>query len=87
MSTIRKIAITDCSRGLGRARVNEFVAAGHQVAGCSRSTSHRRDIANPSRYVRYRAAILVRSGLKMVTIPVLQMVSALLVILARTQFD
>ncbi len=37
MSTIRKIAITGCSRGLGRALVDEFIAAGHQVAGCSRS--------------------------------------------------
>jgi len=39
MNKIRKIAITGCSRGLGRALVDEFIAAGHQVAGCSRSTT------------------------------------------------
>lgn len=35
----RTIAITGCSRGLGRALVDEFVAAGHTVAGCSRSAT------------------------------------------------
>ncbi len=34
----RTIVVTGCSRGLGRALVDEFVAAGHTVAGCSRST-------------------------------------------------
>lgn len=33
----RTIAITGCSRGLGRALVEEFAAGGHLVAGCSRS--------------------------------------------------
>ena len=33
----KTIVITGCSRGLGRALVDEFVAAGHAVAGCSRS--------------------------------------------------
>jgi NAD(P)-dependent dehydrogenase (short-subunit alcohol dehydrogenase family) len=36
---MRKIVLTGCSRGLGLALVHEFVAAGHQVAGCSRSLS------------------------------------------------
>lgn len=37
MQIPRKIVITGCSRGLGRALVNEFINAGHKVAGCSRS--------------------------------------------------
>ena len=35
----RVIAITGVSRGLGRALVRRWVAAGHTVAGCSRSGS------------------------------------------------
>ncbi len=31
------IVITGVSRGLGRAMVEEFIAAGHQVAGCARN--------------------------------------------------
>lgn len=34
----RRIVVTGCSRGLGRALVDQFVQAGHRVAGCSRST-------------------------------------------------
>lgn len=37
MQTPRKIVITGCSKGLGRALLNEFIDAGHTVAGCSRS--------------------------------------------------
>lgn len=37
MGITRKIVITGCSRGLGRALVDEFASAGHQIAGCSRS--------------------------------------------------
>lgn len=41
----RTIAITGCSRGLGRALVDEFIAAGHAVAGCSRSDEHMQELA------------------------------------------
>jgi len=34
---MRKIVVTGCSQGLGRALVHEFIKAGHYVAGCSRS--------------------------------------------------
>lgn len=33
----RVIVVTGCTRGLGRALVSEFAAAGHTVAGCGRS--------------------------------------------------
>jgi NAD(P)-dependent dehydrogenase (short-subunit alcohol dehydrogenase family) len=36
MQDRRVIVITGCTRGLGRALVDEFVAAGHTVAGCGR---------------------------------------------------
>jgi len=32
----RVIVVTGCTRGLGRALVEEFIAAGHRVAGCGR---------------------------------------------------
>ncbi len=35
----RTIVLTGCTRGLGRALLAEFVAAGHRVAGCGRSES------------------------------------------------
>jgi NAD(P)-dependent dehydrogenase (short-subunit alcohol dehydrogenase family) len=38
MQASRKIVITGCSKGLGRALLDEFINAGHTVAGCSRST-------------------------------------------------
>lgn len=41
----RTIAMTGCSRGLGRALVDEFSAAGHTVAGCSRSETDIQDMA------------------------------------------
>ena len=41
----RTIAITGCSRGLGRALVDEFVAAGHTVAGCGRSAEPIQELA------------------------------------------
>ncbi len=34
------IALTGATRGLGRALVHEFVAAGHTVFGCGRSETH-----------------------------------------------
>lgn len=34
----KRVVITGCSRGLGRAMVTEFAAAGWTVAGCSRRT-------------------------------------------------
>lgn len=37
MSTI---LLTGCTRGIGRALVDEFVALGHTVVGCGRSASH-----------------------------------------------
>ncbi|MHC2071058.1 SDR family oxidoreductase [Bremerella sp. T1] len=33
----RKIVVTGATKGLGRAMVDGFIAAGHQVAGCGRS--------------------------------------------------
>ncbi len=39
MHTPLKIAITGCSQGLGHALLEEFVKAGHTVAGCSRSST------------------------------------------------
>jgi NAD(P)-dependent dehydrogenase (short-subunit alcohol dehydrogenase family) len=38
MQTPRTIVITGCSKGLGRALLDEFINAGHTVAGCSRSS-------------------------------------------------
>lgn len=35
--SVRKIVVTGATRGLGRAMVDGFIAAGHQVAGCGRS--------------------------------------------------
>lgn len=45
MNTPRKIIVTGCSRGLGRALVDEFVHAGHHVAGCSRSAAVMAELA------------------------------------------
>src|SRR6476620_1426408 len=36
----RVIVITGATRGLGRALVPHFVAAGHTLAGCGRSATH-----------------------------------------------
>jgi NAD(P)-dependent dehydrogenase (short-subunit alcohol dehydrogenase family) len=38
MQIPRKIVITGCSKGLGRALLDEFINAGHTVAACSRSS-------------------------------------------------
>lgn len=35
--SVRKIVLTGVTKGLGRAMVDGFIAAGHQVAGCGRS--------------------------------------------------
>ena len=42
MSTPAKkvVVVTGCTRGLGRALVPKFIAAGHTVVGCGRSKSH-----------------------------------------------
>lgn len=39
------IVITGCTRGLGRALVPKFVAAGHTVVGCGRSERHVAELA------------------------------------------
>lgn len=39
MASNKIIALTGCTRGLGRALVSEFAARGHVVAGCGRSKS------------------------------------------------
>lgn len=39
------IVITGCTRGLGRALVPKFVAAGHTVVGCGRSETHVAELA------------------------------------------
>ncbi len=38
MSESRRIVLTGCSRGLGRAMTDGFVAAGHVVFGCARNS-------------------------------------------------
>jgi NAD(P)-dependent dehydrogenase (short-subunit alcohol dehydrogenase family) len=44
MSTPRVIVVTGATRGLGRALVPHFAAAGHTVLGCGRSESHVRKL-------------------------------------------
>jgi NAD(P)-dependent dehydrogenase (short-subunit alcohol dehydrogenase family) len=44
MTTPKVIVLTGCTRGLGRALVPHFLAAGHAVAGCGRSPSHVADL-------------------------------------------
>ena len=46
MSSPRKIVITGCSRGLGRALVSEFIKAGHQVCGCARNSDAMQALAS-----------------------------------------
>lgn len=68
-----KIVITGVTRGLGRALVEEFIAAGHQVAGCGRSaegifdlrmaygaphTFEVVDVANPTKVEIWAAKVL-----------------------------
>jgi NAD(P)-dependent dehydrogenase (short-subunit alcohol dehydrogenase family) len=45
MSPSRIIVLTGATRGLGRALVAEFTAAGHTVIGCGRSDSHVHELA------------------------------------------
>ena len=45
MSNSRIIAITGCSRGLGRALTDAFIQAGHSVAGCARSPEQVQELA------------------------------------------
>jgi NAD(P)-dependent dehydrogenase (short-subunit alcohol dehydrogenase family) len=40
----KNIVLTGCTRGLGRALVPHFLAAGHVVAGCGRSKTHVADM-------------------------------------------
>jgi len=44
-TTPKVIVLTGCTRGLGRALVPHFLAAGHAVAGCGRSKTHIDDVA------------------------------------------
>lgn len=44
MSTKRIVVLTGATRGLGRAMLDEFVDAGHTVAGCGRDTNHIEDL-------------------------------------------
>jgi NAD(P)-dependent dehydrogenase (short-subunit alcohol dehydrogenase family) len=44
MKTARLIVLTGCTRGLGRALVSHFAAAGHTVWGCGRSETHVADL-------------------------------------------
>ncbi len=39
-ATTRRIVITGATRGLGRALTEKFIALGHSVAGCGRSSRH-----------------------------------------------
>jgi NAD(P)-dependent dehydrogenase (short-subunit alcohol dehydrogenase family) len=43
---VRTIAVTGVSRGLGRALVREWAAAGHRIAGCARSADAVRALAD-----------------------------------------
>ncbi|MFO0851758.1 MAG: SDR family oxidoreductase [Gemmataceae bacterium] len=45
MSTHRVIVLTGCTRGLGRALLGRFVAAGHTVVGCGRNPAHVAELA------------------------------------------
>jgi NAD(P)-dependent dehydrogenase (short-subunit alcohol dehydrogenase family) len=45
MTTPRVIVITGATRGLGRALVPHFAAAGHTVIGCGRNDTHARQLA------------------------------------------
>jgi NAD(P)-dependent dehydrogenase (short-subunit alcohol dehydrogenase family) len=45
MSTTKIIVITGATRGLGRALVPLFAAAGHTVVGCGRGTTHVAELA------------------------------------------
>ena len=40
------VAITGCSRGLGRAMVDGFVERGDTVIGCARNADHIRELAS-----------------------------------------
>jgi NAD(P)-dependent dehydrogenase (short-subunit alcohol dehydrogenase family) len=44
MSAKRIVVLTGATRGLGRAMLDELVAAGHIVAGCGRNTNHIEDL-------------------------------------------
>jgi len=48
--TARRIVVTGVSQGLGRALVDEFIALGHQVAGCARNSAAIAELSE-----RYRA--------------------------------
>lgn len=73
----RRIVVTGCTRGLGRALVERFVALGHTVAGCGRSAEriaalqraypapHRfaaADVANDSAMAAFARGVLEQMG-------------------------
>ena len=63
----RTIVITGVSRGLGRALATRWIAAGHTVAGCSRSVDPEGrfdavDVADDGAVARWARAVLDRDG-------------------------
>lgn len=46
MNGKRTIVLTGCSRGLGRALVEEFIGEGHRVVGCARNADAIADLAS-----------------------------------------
>lgn len=73
----RCIVVTGCGRGLGRALVNEFLAAGHTVVGCSKGAqgimelrfaqAERHsfdcvDVANPTKVMLWAERVLAKHG-------------------------
>lgn len=53
---MKLIVLTGATRGLGRALVPRFVAAGHTVVGCGRSAAHVAELALPHRFDRLDVA-------------------------------
>ncbi len=55
------VVITGATRGLGRALVDTFIAQGHTVAGCGRSTSHIASLQEKHREPHYFETVDVAS--------------------------
>lgn len=77
MNPTRRIVLTGCSRGLGRAMTESFVALGHVVHGCSRSESmiaemrhaqkpphtfHAVDVTDDAQVARWADELLAAAG-------------------------
>jgi NAD(P)-dependent dehydrogenase (short-subunit alcohol dehydrogenase family) len=72
----RHILITGCTRGLGRALVDEFIQAGHSISGCGRSAEHIEllktaypdhhftsvDVSDPSSVTTWAESVLTSQG-------------------------